>query len=239
MRTLNPALVNGLRILIIALIPIVLVLTNVRLLLTPWFPRIEYAMPGFPPDPYGFTRQERLHWANVALDYLLNDEGIEFLARLRFPPGETAPVESCQYYLDGDCNRLYNDRELRHMEDVKMVTQWALRVWAMVGIAALVAAGLLAYAGERAALRSALLVGAGLTLGIAIAIVLYILVNFNTFFTQFHMVFFEGDTWIFLWSDTLIRLFPLRFWQDAFIFIGTATTMQAVLLGLYAKYRLT
>ncbi len=38
---------------------------------------------------------------------------------------------------------------------------------------------------------------------------------FWKFFTLFHQVFFEGDSWLFLYSDTLIRLFPIRFWQDA------------------------
>jgi uncharacterized membrane protein len=40
---------------------------------------------------------------------------------------------------------------------------------------------------------------------------------FWDFFTLFHALFFEGDSWLFLNSDTLIRLFPIRFWQDAFL----------------------
>ena len=30
-------------------------------------------------------------------------------------------------------------------------------------------------------------------------------------------IFFKGDSWLFYYSDTLIRLFPIRFWQDAFL----------------------
>lgn len=47
-----------------------------------------------------------------------------------------------------------------------------------------------------------------------------ILLNPNIFwgfFSWFHSLFFEGDTWLFAYSDTLIRLFPIRFWQDAVI----------------------
>jgi integral membrane protein (TIGR01906 family) len=73
--------------------------------------------------------------------------------------------------------------------------------------------------------------GAGITLLFYLGIVLYIAVNFNALFVQFHQVFFEGGTWQFLWSDTLIRLFPLRFWQDAFIFIGGASLVEALVLG--------
>src|SRR5437016_14186572 len=88
------------RILLILLIPIFLTLANVRLLLTPAFPEIEYNLPGFPDDPYGFTKDDRLKWSKTAIDYLLNDQGIAFLGTLRFPEGQTAPPESCKYYLD-------------------------------------------------------------------------------------------------------------------------------------------
>ena len=231
-------LVFTLRLLLILLIPIVLTLTNVRLLLTPWFPQIEYSMPGFPADFYGFTKEDRLRWSAVAVEYLNNNEGIEFLADLRFPEGETAPPGSCEFYLDGDCNRLYNDRELRHMEDVKIVVRWALNVWALSAITVLLAGVLLNSYGERAALRAGLFGGAILTLVILVGIVVYLLINFDTFFTQFHQVFFEGDTWIFMWSDTLIRLFPIHFWQDTFIFVGGGAILEALLLGAFAWYRM-
>ena len=59
------------------LVPIVLVLTSVRLIMTPAFVYLEYHTPNFPKDTYGFTRQDRLYWSRFALDYLLNDEGID------------------------------------------------------------------------------------------------------------------------------------------------------------------
>ncbi len=51
---------------------------------------------------------------------------------------------------------------------------------------------------------------------------------FWAFFSGFHALFFEGDSWLFAYSDTLIRLFPLRFWQDTFLF----ATLIAVAGGL-------
>lgn len=238
MRTMPAWLELLCRLLLIVLIPFVLVLTNVRLLLTPLFPAIEYRLPGFPDDPYGFTREDRLHWSEVAISYLLNNEGINFLGNLHFPAGQSAPPESCQYYLDGDCTRLYNDRELRHMHDVKIVTRWALNVWVIGGVLVLLAIALLYYYREVDSLRVGLIGGATVTLVILLGLVAYLLINFNTFFTQFHQVFFEGDTWIFLFSDTLIRLFPLRFWQDAFIFVGGAAILEALAIGAWAWYRL-
>jgi len=40
---------------------------------------------------------------------------------------------------------------------------------------------------------------------------------FWQFFTLFHHIFFTGNSWLFYFSDTLIRLFPMRFWEDAFL----------------------
>ena len=219
------------RLLLIALVPVALTLTNVRLLMTPLFPNFEYNLPGFPLDLYGFTKEDRLKWSKVAIDYLLNNAGIEFLAGLRFPEGQTAPLESCGDYTTRDCTYLYNDRELRHMVDVKNVTRGALWVWGVGGVMVLLSAGALFYFGERAALRAGLLWGAGITLVFYLGIILYIAVNFNSLFVQFHQVFFESGTWLFLWSDTLIRLFPVRFWQDTFIFIGGASLAEALVVG--------
>jgi len=226
------------RVLIIVLFPIVLTLTNVRLLLTPWFPEIEYRLPGFPDDRYGFTQAERLQGSKIAIDYLLNDQGIEFLGELRFPEGQGAPPESCEYYVTRDCTFMYNDRELRHMEDVKVVTRGALTVWWISGLVGVLCVGALAYYGEIAALRAGLLGGAGLTLVLLLSIIVYVLIGFDIFFVQFHKVFFEGDSWLFLWSDTLIRYFPERFWQDAFLFIGGGAVLEAVLIGGVAWWRL-
>lgn len=238
MRTMPAWLILACRVVLIVLIPIVLTLTNVRLLLTHAFPEIEYNLPGFPADPYGFTKEDRLKWSKISIDYLLNAEGIEFLRNLRFPPGQTAPPESCQYYLDGDCNRLYNDRELRHMQDVKVVTRGVLWVWVISLILSAVAAGLLYRFGHVSELRAGLLGGTGLTLAILLGLVTYLLINFDTFFVQFHRIFFEGDTWLFLWTDSLIRLFPVRFWQDAFTFVGGAAILEALALGAFAWFKL-
>jgi len=224
------------RLLLIVLVPVVLTLTNVRLLMTPLFPNFEYNLPGFPLDLYGFAKEDRLKWSKVAIDYLLNSAGIEFLADLRFPEGQTAPLESCGDYTTRDCTYLYNDRELRHMVDVKNVTRGALWVWGVGGVMVLLSAGALFYFGERAALRAGLLWGAGITLVFYLGIIAVIAVNFNALFVQFHQVFFESGTWTFLFSDTLIRLFPVRFWQDAFIFIGAASVVEALSVGVGAWF---
>jgi len=59
-----------------------------------------------------------------------------------------------------------------------------------------------------------------------------------SFFVGFHALFFEGDSWLFLYSDTLIRLFPLRFWQDAFLAAAIIALGGGIGLGLgFRKFR--
>jgi integral membrane protein (TIGR01906 family) len=208
-----------LRIGLQVVLPIVLVLTSVRLLLTNAFVETEYRTPGFPADPFGFTLQDRLYWAPIARDYLLNDAGISFLGDLRFPDGTP----------------LYNERELRHMQDVKRLVQVALKVWAWgIGVSILLGAGLWLLAGW-GALRVGLTEGARNSLILMALLVGGILLAFSFVFVGFHRIFFTGDTWLFLYSDTLIRLFPEPFWRDAFVAIGLLTGVQAGAVYLVAR----
>lgn len=183
------------------LIPVFLTLLGIRILLTPFFPVIEYRTPNFPDDIYGFTQEERLKYAKVSIEYLNNDAGPEFLADLTFEDGMP----------------LYKAREVSHMLDVKILIQVALKVWAgafgaliILGITAKLTESTQAY--FKGAQR-----GGWLTLGLVAFLGIIASIDFWRFFTEFHHIFFEGETWIFEYSDTLIRLFPMRLWQDAFI----------------------
>lgn len=201
------------------LIPVVLVLSAVRLLLTPLFIRLEYRMPYFPPDVYGFSQAERLHWAELARQYLLNPEDISFLKDLRFVDGSP----------------LLNQRELRHMVDVKQVVRGALKVW-WGSLLLLAGIGLGAWRGGWAGdFLRAVSRGGWLTVGLIGLVVVSILVSFNAFFVGFHRVFFEGDTWLFAYSDTLIRLFPERFWMDAFLMVGGVSLVGGLGLGWFLR----
>lgn len=215
------------------LVPVAMILSAVRLLLTPVFINIEYRTPGFPPDPYGFTTDERLYYANIARLYLLNDADISFLGDLRFPDGKQTPPATCKFMKD--CTYLYNDRELKHMEDVKAVVKGAINVW-YISLIALVGLGMWAWFGNWwNGYRRGLSRGGWLTVILIAGILLMVLVAFGVIFVAFHNVFFEAGTWTFLYSDTLIRLFPERFWRDTFLAVGILSGAAGVLLGLLAR----
>ena len=224
------------------LVPLALILGAVRLVLHPWFLEFEYRTPGFPADPKDFylppeqppfSFEDRLNYARIALEYLVNDADISFLGDLRFPEGQQAPPLSCQEM--DDCNRLYNDRELEHMVDVKNVTQAALRVWYGT-LAALLVLGVWAWQGDWwVQFIRGLKRGGWLTLSLIGVILLLVVALFNFFFVAFHGVFFDPGTWIFYPSDTLIRLFPERFWRDTFMVVGILSAGMGLGLAFLLK----
>lgn len=196
--------------------PVLVVLLTIRLVMTPLFLQIEYTRPGFPADYFGFTQEDRLNYAPYALNYLLNAEGIEYLGDLTFEDG----------------TRMYNDRELRHMYDVKIVVQITFMVTAILSVLTAGLIFLLARKNQGHTIRRGFRSGAIFSLAVIVAIIIVAVFNWDFFFTTFHNLFFESGTWVFFYSDTLIRLFPEQFWFDAAMTIG-ATTILAALIALF------
>ncbi|MGQ9593488.1 MAG: lipoprotein intramolecular transacylase Lit [Anaerolineae bacterium] len=207
--------------LVAVLVPVALTLTAVRLLLTPAFLHLEYRTPGFPPDPYGFTLEDRLRWALPTLAYLLNDADLSFLAGLRLDDGSP----------------LYLARELRHLEDTKRLVRSALRVWLGAWVALALLGAWARWGRWWGEFRRGLARGGWLTVALLGAVVLVTFGSFGPLFVLFHRVFFEGDTWLFAYSDSLIRLFPIRFWRDAFVLAGGLALVAALALAWGARPR--
>ena len=216
--------------LVMLLVVVAVIMAAVRLVINPWFVEFEYRTPDFPTDPYGFTSQDRLKYSKIAIDYLLNSAGISFLGDLRFPAGEQTPAQTCATMTD--CTHLYNDRELKHMLDVKNVIQAALRIW-YASLGALVLLGVWAWRGKwMDSFKRGLSLGGWMTIAVLFIVILFVLFGFDTFFVLFHDVFFQPGTWMFLYSDTLIRLFPERFWRDTFMVVGGIAVVISLLLAL-------
>ncbi len=191
--------------------PFVVVLLFVRLVMTPIYLQIEYTRPGFPADPFGFTTEDRLRYAPLALEYLLNGADISFLGNLRFENGL----------------EMYNVRELQHMRDVKAVTQIMFTAASVIGLMVLASLAWL-WRTSPTRVRQGLLNGSLLTLSLIAVIVILAITSWDVFFTGFHDLFFADGTWQFAYSDTLIRLFPEQFWFDAALVIGGLTSLTAV-----------
>jgi len=215
-------LANIVRWVIVLAMPVFLVLTSARLLVSDWYPRYEYSKAGFPLDPYGFTQQQRLQLLTGVYHYLNSpqpvDQAIQMLKDMRMPYGN---------------GPLFNPDEISHMVDVKRVMDSAWR--AQVVSAAILILGflfLLLRPATRVMAWNALFGGGFLTACLLLALGLFVMLGFNTFFTQFHEIFFPQGNWTFDYSDSLIRLLPERFFYDTFAMGAVTTLVSAVVLAV-------
>jgi len=196
--------------------PFFLLITAVYLLTGPTYLNYEYNKPDFPPDTYGFSQADRLKYSKVAVEYLVNSADISYLGNETFADGKP----------------LYQPQELSHMEDVKGVMQKTFTAW-WVLLAVLLGMGV--WAARIHWLSSylkSLSLGGWLTIAMLLLAMVFVMTSFYDLFTWFHELFFKQGTWMFSFSDTLIRLFPLQFWQDAFITAGVIAFVGALIFGL-------
>jgi integral membrane protein (TIGR01906 family) len=214
------------RWLVILATPVMLTVGSVRFLISwdnPSYPEFEYGR--IAPDLFGLSEEQRLDLATATLAYMRRPEPalevIHLLEELRIP---------------GTDQPLYNAREIGHMIDVKVVAD-AFRpaFW----ISTIIVVGGLVYLLVRPQTRllgASTMVHAGLlTIGLVVLVMLFMFLAWNMAFTVFHNLFFDSGTWTFLYSDSLIRLFPEQFWFD-FGIIWTASILAGGALLAFAGF---
>lgn len=200
-------------VLVAVLVPPLLATTALRIVTDDWIVSFAYDHGGVPSDRYGLTGPQRSELALVGLESIRpHSAGVSLLDEARLPGGEPA----------------FDRREVTHMQDVRDAVGAALAVQIATALTLLaVSIGL----GWRRVTRRALLRGwqAGgiATLGVAAAVGLFMLVAWDRFFVDFHGVFFEGDSWRFSRTDTLLRLYPDEFWTVVATWIAGLTVAMA------------
>jgi integral membrane protein (TIGR01906 family) len=204
-----------LKIVVGLLLPILLVIGAVRLLVTDQYLTFEYGKADFPPDPYGFDQAQRLTYASANFEYVRESQPIDALANQQ---------------LDG--SPLYNARELKHMRDVQNVYQSVWRLWQIALALILLVAVALSWRREtRAALVAAIQWGGIISATLVAVVGLLAVIAWRLWFVAFHQIFFAAGTWMFNYSDTLIRLFPENFWFDAAMTISGLTLIGGLLFA--------
>lgn len=231
---------NLLALIVTLAVPVILILGNVFIFMTPDWLAFQYSQPDFPAS-VRFTPQARFQFASESIEYVRGNRTL------------------AQFIALG----VYDEREIKHMIDVRVLVDQVKIVLPVVVLLAVIALVVLSspallgrgqgrvednaektliptfsLEGRRGAGR-ALLNGALLTLGLFVAIGIFAAVGFNTFFTLFHRIFFEGDTWLFNYTDSLIQFYPLPFWFATSIGLVALTLVEAVIVGaigwLWAK----
>lgn len=212
---MSPSLRRILKAGLILIVPLIVVLGSVQLLTTDQYLSFEYSKSSFPPDAYGFTPEQRFSLASTDVHYVSAHLPEDALARQKL---EGRPV--------------YNPREVGHMEDVRAVFQAVLRVWHLSLVLFVLLAALLWQRAGLEDIASAVRWGGLLTTGIITGIAALALFAWQTWFDLFHRFFFAPGSWLFSYTDTLIRLFPVEFWFDAVMTIALISLAGGSLLAL-------
>ncbi|MFB0545622.1 MAG: TIGR01906 family membrane protein [Anaerolineae bacterium] len=204
-----------LSLLLILTLPVFLMLTNLYLFVSPGFLRYEYGKRDLPPA-LSFSPAERLSIAETAVHYLRSDADVDLLGDLK---GEEGPF--------------FSERELVHMVDVKRVMKGAFMAHRLCGsVTAVAIVALCLRAETRKRVPFYIFLSCSILLFILILMAAIIYLNFDLLFVGFHRVFFEGDSWRFALTDTLIQLFPPQFWVDVSLQWAFLTLAEALILGL-------
>ncbi len=213
---MSPFVIRWSKTLLILFLPLILVLGSVRLLITDQYLDFEYGKASFPEDPYGFDRPQRLAYSSATFRYVREDQPVETIANQSLDDGP-----------------LYNSRELKHMQDVQDVYQAVWKVWqAVLGLSLLVGVALAWRAETRPALFKALKAGGLLAAGLVAVVGVLAVLAWQVWFVLFHQVFFAPGTWSFNTYDTLIRLFPEKFWFDAALTLSGLTVASGLLVAV-------
>jgi len=203
------ALYKAAAILFIICIPVFLVTTNVRMAANQQ--RLyEYGFDRFDVGAaVGLTDAELSDFAARLIDYFNSDEEL----------------------LDTE---LFNKRELSHLKDVKGLIQldYAFQIASLSFLVLFVAAN---FAVRRRAfgrvLARYLLWASGLTIGLLALFGLWASTDFGSLFLLFHLVGFRNDLWQLDPGDNMLQMFPPEFFNEAALFAGGATIVEALVIG--------
>lgn len=196
--------------------PGILIVNGLRVTAHDWIVTFEYGRDGFPADRQGLARADRTALALTGLAAIRpGTAGMELLRRASLPDGSPA----------------FNEREVAHMDDVRAVFARLLRAQLVSVVLVLALAAGLWRGRGRWVVPTGLLAGSLATLAIAALAIPVVLLGFEGFFERLHGVFFAGDSWRFPTSDTLIRLYPDRFWEDVSQIVAALTLLQAAVIA--------
>lgn len=193
MKNMPPLVASILQWALTLLMPYVLIISSLYIFMTPQFIEWEYAQPDFPPADR-FTPDQR---AYNAIETVLYTRGERTEQQLR------------------DLG-VYNEREIKHLVDVYKVSRPLLSL-NPIFILAMVTAFILLWRNPstRRHAGTGLMFGGILTFVLVAIIGFFSVFSFDAYFVAFHHLFFEGDTWLFNYSDSLIQFYPELFWMRA------------------------
>ncbi len=170
---------------------------STRLVFNDWFIEYEYSKKDFPEDRWGLDKEVRKKLALLGLKAVLSEEGLKEFSKEKLPDGRKA----------------FRKKEIKHMKDVNrflksffLFTYISFSIW-IIGLFITKNKYLyLFYSGL-------------LTVSILITTGIIVMLFYEQAFTIFHNIFFGKYSWRFRYSDTLLRIYPMKFWFDGTVMV--------------------
>jgi len=207
-------------ILFLGIVPVWLIAINVRLVVNlPYL--YSYSFDKYQSDIVRYIDIHRSEYLNVSeqiRDYFNNDqEHINVTAVLR-----------------GTETALFEDREISHMRDVKLLVSGVYRITEIAPVyilAFLIFRFLVSKKLQWFQLGQYVKYAGWLTLAVMILTGFAVLVGFERLFLAFHLVSFSNDLWILdPRYHNLIAMYPSGFFFDTTVIIALLTVLEATLL---------
>jgi len=139
--------------------------------------------------------EERLSIAKLGLRSVLSDEGMQ------------------EFINSG----LFREKEVKHMQDVKELLSVVFKVLYLGAPLWLI---LFFSLNDKRKMGLTLLLGATLTEIFVIFVLIFSLLNYDLLFEAFHNLFFDPYSWRFLDQDMLLRVYPVKFWYNATLWVS-------------------
>jgi integral membrane protein (TIGR01906 family) len=208
-------------VLFVVSIPVILVLTNVRIAATDAHV-YDYAFSHYGVVARtGIPRAELDRSAREIVDY--------------FETSERGSALDIRVAIDGQQQPLFSQREVLHMSDVRDLFQLVFRLHELAFVYAVAyIASVFLWSRERSMRRLARQVATGgaLTAGLLAIGAIAVLVGFDRLFTEFHLLSFSNDFWqLDPARDHLIQMFPQGFWFDVTLGVGVFAILEGGLLA--------
>ncbi len=187
-------------LLVVLLSPFVFFGIPTRIAFNEWFIDWEYSKADFPKDRYGLPDDYRKYLAKLGLRAVLSEKGMEEFKRATLPDGRLA----------------FNHREIKHMEDVKnFLSVFFPLVYGATALSVLA----LIYLRDLGLMGKALISASLFSLTLTVASAIFSMVNYDLAFELFHNYVFDPYSWRFSYRDTLLRIYPMKFWFDGTVFV--------------------
>ncbi len=203
------------RVILILVTPLWIIGISTRIVFNPWFIDFEYSKEDFPKDRWGLDDGYRKFLAKLGLEAVLSKEGLEKFAKAKLPSGKKA----------------FRKKEIDHMKDVNRFLKFFFPVSYTSFLVWLVGLFLLKK-------KSSYLIFSGIWTVVFIVSSGFLVVSFyDKAFAFFHDTVFGEFTWRFRDDDTLLRIYPMKFWFDGTVIVIVFSGLLSFFLILLGGFK--